>query len=601
LAGAIRGFFYDQYVPWYAGTPAATYEVSDFDDFTRPGRYHIRWREGTDATDADGREISVTLNNPNAGSGRSYWFDGILEVDTIYTCTSVSSYKRTQQKLTVGNSVVNLQGQVFIRNQTVQSPGGIWQTWKRYLNDAFLGDGFKTTNGVISVPEMQGATSTANGVSGLVPAPLKTEVGKVLGADGDWIYPKDVSLDGTESNLASSRGFFYDIQLPWYPGLSETVVADFDDLTEPGIYHILFDKNSANAPEGMLYNNSGYNDGVIEIIKIGSASYVSSYRRLAQYVTVHGSKSILFSRTQNYNATVWYDWSQTVSTRQLGDGFVLDNGILSVLPSDIAINGDTEDLASLRGQIGDPAEETLVTDFNDFKTTGTYWVKWNADTALNRPPYGTNGLLFVYNFPYGSADKLTVRQILYRHGTAGKNDFQIWTRSITSNVTDWGEWEYFITSRNISTGLKMTNDLLSVPEYEGATASAAGTSGLVPSAKAGQADYVLYGDGHWKNVWNHAAYSAGPSAKLINLAQSSFPYTAVAHGWVRVVCTSTTANKSFTVSTDVITGNSSISTTSGQSFNNTIPVSKGQQVRLNLDTFTFSAAYFIYTNGDTIA
>jgi hypothetical protein len=365
----------------------------------------------------------------------------------------------------------------------------------------------------------------------------------------------------------------------------------------------LFDKNSANAPEGILYNNSGYNDGVIEIVKIGSASYVSSYRRLAQYFTVHGSKSILFSRTQNYNATVWYDWSQAVSTRQLGDGFVLDDGILSVLPSDIAINGDAEDLASLRGQIGDPAKEVMVTDFNDFTTTGIYWVKWvQTGETLNCPPYGYNGLLFVYYFPgRETAAVPVIRQVLYRHGTAGKNDYQIWTRSITSNVTDWGEWKFFITTGNIGSGFKITGDQLSVPEYEGATASAAGTSGLVPSAKAGQSDYVLYGDGHWKNVWNHAAYSAGPSAKFINLAQSSFPYTAVAHGWVRVVCTSTTANKSFTVSTDVITGNSSISTTSGQSFNNTIPVSKGQQVRLNLDTFTFSAAYFIYTNGDTIA
>lgn len=173
----------------------------------------------------------------------------------------------------------------------------------------------------------------------------------------------------------------------------------------------------------------------------------------------------------------------------------------------------------------------MVTDFNDFKTTGTYWVKWNTDTALNRPPYGTNGLLFVYNFPYGSADKLTVRQILYRHGTAGKNDFQIWTRSITSNVTDWGEWEYFITSRNISTGLKMTNDLLSVPEYKGATASTAGTSGLVPPAAAGEENFVLHGDGTYRPVT--------PSWEVLNNFRKSmigisfpFPSTTLPEGFV---------------------------------------------------------------------
>lgn len=36
--------------------------------------------------------------------------------------------------------------------------------------------------------------------------------------------------------------------------------------------------------------------------------------------------------------------------------------------------------------------------------------------------------------------------------------------------------------------------------YKGATASAAGTSGLVPPAAAGQANYVLCGDGEWRDI-----------------------------------------------------------------------------------------------------
>ena len=41
------------------------------------------------------------------------------------------------------------------------------------------------------------------------------------------------------------------------------------------------------------------------------------------------------------------------------------------------------------------------------------------------------------------------------------------------------------------------NGIISVPEYEGATASSAGTSGLVPPAAAGQQDMVLTGSGKW--------------------------------------------------------------------------------------------------------
>ena len=57
-----------------------------------------------------------------------------------------------------------------------------------------------------------------------------------------------------------------------------------------------------------------------------------------------------------------------------------------------------------------------------------------------------------------------------------------------------------ITEQQIGDGLTVNNGIISVPEYEGATASAAGTSGLVPPAAAGQANYVLCGDGDWRDI-----------------------------------------------------------------------------------------------------
>ena len=47
------------------------------------------------------------------------------------------------------------------------------------------------------------------------------------------------------------------------------------------------------------------------------------------------------------------------------------------------------------------------------------------------------------------------------------------------------------------TTVMVANNIISVPEYEGATADAAGTSGLVPPAAAGEQDKVLRGDGEW--------------------------------------------------------------------------------------------------------
>ena len=100
-----------------------------------------------------------------------------------------------------------------------------------------------------------------------------------------------------------------------------------------------------------------------------------------------------------------------------------------------------------------------------------------------------------------------------------------------------------------------------------------------------------------EDVPSIAAYAAGPSAKFINLTEASFPFTAPETGWVRAICTATTESRSFMLETSVFVVNSSLSYSSGQSFNAIIPVTKGQKVNLYLDTYRFDAAYFVYANG----
>ena len=58
---------------------------------------------------------------------------------------------------------------------------------------------------------------------------------------------------------------------------------------------------------------------------------------------------------------------------------------------------------------------------------------------------------------------------------------------------DWSSWSEIVSSSRIGDGLTVNNGIISVPEYEGATASAAGTSGLVPPAAAGQQESFLTG------------------------------------------------------------------------------------------------------------
>ena len=183
LASA-RGFFYHSYVPWYAGNSEDTYIISDFNEFTTPGVYHIRWRECT-ALD----ETPVTLNSPNAGNEPA-WYDGILEVDVVSPCAYVSSYTRVQQKVTVTNNSGGAYGRTFIRVQSVYLNRD-WYPWKLLLDNTLLGDGFRITNGIISVPEYEGATASAPGTSGLVPPAAAGDQELFMTGAGEW---KDASV-----------------------------------------------------------------------------------------------------------------------------------------------------------------------------------------------------------------------------------------------------------------------------------------------------------------------------------------------------------------------------------------------------------------------
>ncbi|WP_459577874.1 hypothetical protein, partial [Bilophila wadsworthia] len=97
-----------------------------------------------------------------------------------------------------------------------------------------------------------------------------------------------------------------------------------------------------------------------------------------------------------------------------------------------------------------------------------------------------------------------VQKIYSRMGTAGPE----WSRRRISDGT-WQPWQQLVQTNYIGDGVRVSRSkalpdgtgglcILSVPEYEGATASAAGTSGLVPPATAGQHESFLTGGGEYK-------------------------------------------------------------------------------------------------------
>lgn len=166
-------------------------------------------------------------------------------------------------------------------------------------------------------------------------------------------------------------------------------------------------------------------------------------------------------------------------------------GVITV--KDVAIGGDLADLASARGQIGD-AKEMPNLDFNTLTTPGNYRITGNP----------TNGPSLPLNISGASIGSLIVA------GTLGQNGriFQImisgstvtWRTVQNSTGTTWSAWQQLLSGNKVGDGIRVTNGIISVPEYDGATASTAGTSGLVPPAAAGQQESFLTGGGEYKNI-----------------------------------------------------------------------------------------------------
>lgn len=108
-----------------------------------------------------------------------------------------------------------------------------------------------------------------------------------------------------------------------------------------------------------------------------------------------------------------------------------------VVAKDIAIGGDSTDLASVRGQIGD-VNQLDITDFNSATDSGAYMIKTvTMATAANKPPITRGGHLVVYS--YKNETYTYIRQIFFVY-----NSTTFYSRYYTEGT--WGVWAEVITS-----------------------------------------------------------------------------------------------------------------------------------------------------------
>ena len=151
---------------------------------------------------------------------------------------------------------------------------------------------------------------------------------------------------------------------------------------------------------------------------------------------------------------------------------------------DVAIGGDSSDLASARG-LFNAIPPTAQDDFNNAIKQGVYSINYSAP---NSPGFSANTLVL------GRKGNLWLSQLAL---STSLNKLAY--RSKTQD-SGWSDWASIITTKSTGDGIKVTKDIISVPEYEGATSSATATSGLVPPATSAERNNFLRGDGTWQQV-----------------------------------------------------------------------------------------------------
>ena len=157
----------------------------------------------------------------------------------------------------------------------------------------------------------------------------------------------------------------------------------------------------------------------------------------------------------------------------------------AITVKDVAIGGDLGDLASARSL---PTKFIKGLGSADCNTIAENMIASVYQNGTSNGPGFASVLLSFFSSAVMGAQAAFI-----------SNSSTIVRASLRSkSASGYSPWSDFLMSGRVGDGINVNNGIPSVPEMQGATASAAGTSGLVPPAKAGQHKMVLTGSGEYE-------------------------------------------------------------------------------------------------------
>lgn len=282
------------------------------------------------------------------------------------------------------------------------------------------------------------------------------------------VVVKDVALGGDSADPATGRGFFYDAYAPEYNGKAEAIT-DFDQLTIPGNYHVSFSDTTLNAPDGLVFNSRGFNDGYVEVFRISPAATISSYARIGQRLTVYGGNGFTAERVQGVSGTAFHPWRRLIDDGDVatasaagiskpdGKTITADDGVVSA--ADVLVG---RDLASERGYLvdnylpwwggsADAGED--IADLNALTKPGRYHIRISK-TTQNAPDIGglsyLDGhieILRVYSSTFVTSYSRYEQRITFMANSALRGKTVIRQQSWNESGV-WLPWLYLLDSRD---------------------------------------------------------------------------------------------------------------------------------------------------------
>lgn len=176
----------------------------------------------------------------------------------------------------------------------------------------------------------------------------------------------------------------------------------------------------------------------------------------------------------------------------------------AITVKDVAIGGDLGDLASERALPTKFIKGLGPIDCNTLAESMITSVHQNG--TINGPGFASVFLSFFSSAAMGAqAAFITNTSAIVRASLRSKS------------ASGYSPWSDFLMSGRVGDGINVNNGIPSVPEMQGATASAAGISGLVPPAAAGQQESFLTGGGEYKPALSTSGGTVTGNLSIKNL------------------------------------------------------------------------------------